>query len=169
MKIFIEEYNAEWKDKFREEKERIAKSLSGITFHIEHIGSTSIDGLGAKPIIDILIGLEDFSIANLQINKLAALGYQYLNQYEDVMPYRRFFIKQTAGISTFHIHMVQINSEFWNRHLAFRNYLRNNPTEKMEYYLLKKELAQRDWNDVNEYANAKTEFIKRIERKALSD
>lgn len=136
-------YTAAWQEKFREEKERIAKSLSGITFQIEHIGSTSIDGLGAKPIIDMLIGLEDFFIANLQINKLAALGYQYINQYEDVMPYRRFFSKQTEGGSTFHIHMIQPDAEFRNRHLAFRNYLRNNPAEKMEHYQLKKELAQK--------------------------
>jgi GrpB-like predicted nucleotidyltransferase (UPF0157 family) len=63
--------------------------------------------------------------------------------------------------------MVETDSEFWIRHIAFRDYLRKNPEELMNYYLLKKELAQKEWKDGNEYANAKTEFIRRVERKAL--
>jgi GrpB-like predicted nucleotidyltransferase (UPF0157 family) len=167
MKIIIEEYNSTWKLLFQQEQLILSKALLGIESTIEHIGSTSVEGLGAKPVIDILIGLKDFAQANDQVNKLTDLGYQYISVYEDVMPYRRFFIKECNGIRTHHIHMVETDSEFWIRHIAFRDYLRKNPEELMNYYLLKKELAQKEWKDGNEYANAKTEFIRRIERKAL--
>jgi GrpB-like predicted nucleotidyltransferase (UPF0157 family) len=167
MKILIEEYNPNWKIDFEVEKKNLLEALSGIACRVEHIGSTSIEGLGAKPVIDILIGLTDFSFANDQINKLVKIGYQYIDKYEDVMPYRRFFIKEHGGCRTHHIHMVQINTEFWIRHLAFRDYLRANAEEKIKYYNLKKELAKKDWTDVNEYADAKSEFIKSIEKKAI--
>jgi len=167
MKIIIEEYNPHWKSLFQEETTKLSIALSDIDITIEHIGSTSVEGLGAKPVIDILIGLRDFSLANDQIAKITNLGYQYMNTYEDVMPYRRFFIKESNRIRTHHIHMVEIDSEFWIRHIAFRNFLINNPDERMNYYQLKIELAKKEWKDGNEYADAKSEFIRRIERMAL--
>lgn len=168
MKIFIEEYNPDWKVKFQKEKELLVAALSGVKCQIEHIGSTSVEGLGAKPIIDILIGLDEFSIANEQINKLIAIGYQYIDKYEDIMPDRRFLIKENNGVRIHHIHMVEINSEFWQRHLAFRDYLVNNPTDMIDYHNLKRKLSVQDWKDMNEYAAAKSAFIKDIEKKALS-
>ncbi len=167
MKVHITEYNPLWKQQFQKEKQLIIKTIPNIQLEIEHIGSTSIEGLGAKPVIDILIGLYDFSLANEQVKKIINIGYQYLPQYEDTMPYRRFFIKEENGIRICHIHMIEINTEFWKRHLAFRDYLISHPKEKEEYYSLKKELSQREWKDGNEYAAAKTEFIKNIERMAL--
>ena len=167
MKILIEEYNPEWPTLFQKEKSQLEKVLSDIKFEIEHIGSTSIEGLGAKPVIDIMIGVYDFSIINNQIEKITNLGYQYINAYEDVMPYRRFFIKEKEKVRTHHIHMVEINTEFWLRHLAFRDYLINHPIEKLEYYNLKKELSRREWKDGNEYAAAKTDFIQMIMRKII--
>ncbi len=167
MKIHIEKYTPEWKTKFEDEKKLLTQVLSGVTFQIEHIGSTSVEGLGAKPVIDILIGLSDFSIADKQVTKIIKTGYHYLNQYEDTMPYRRFFTKDDKAIRTHHIHMVQLDAEFWKRHIAFRNYLRNHPKELQEYDSLKKELASKEWKDGNEYAEAKSEFIRMIEQKAL--
>ena len=169
MKIIIEEYNPVWKTLFEEEKRNILEALSGIQFEIEHIGSTAVDGLGAKPVIDILIGLNNFSEAGEQVKKIVNIGYQYISKYEDTMPYRRFFIKEKFGVRTHHIHMVKIHTEFWERHIAFRDYLRKHPEEKLAYYDLKKQLALREWRDGNEYAAAKTEFIRRIEKKIIHD
>jgi GrpB-like predicted nucleotidyltransferase (UPF0157 family) len=82
------------------------------------------------------------------------------------MPFRRFFIKEQDGTRTHQIHMVGIGSEFWERHLLFRDYLRRNPGVAAKYAALKKKLAEREWGDVNEYADAKTEFIRKIENEA---
>jgi len=83
------------------------------------------------------------------------------------MPFRRFFIKEEAGrLRTHQIHMVGIETEFWERQLLFRDYLRQNESVAARYASLKKELAEREWADVNEYADAKTEFIREMEREA---
>lgn len=166
MKVSIVEYHPEWRKMFEDEKRALQTALGEIPARIEHIGSTAVAGLAAKPIIDLMVGLEDFSIADSVVPKIEALGYEYIQKYEDVMPFRRFFIKEQDGIRTHHIHMVGIGGEFWERHILFRDYLREHPDVAEQYASLKKELAEREWEDVNDYADAKTEFIKGIENKA---
>jgi GrpB-like predicted nucleotidyltransferase (UPF0157 family) len=133
---------------------------------LEHIGSTSIPGLGAKPVIDILLGVTRHRNAEDIIPKMELLGYEYVFKYEDVMPERRYFIKTVNGKSTHHIHSVEITSEFWKRHLLFRDYLRANSNIRNEYYELKKKLSEIDWEDKMGYTDAKTDFIRKIEKKA---
>jgi GrpB-like predicted nucleotidyltransferase (UPF0157 family) len=123
--------------------------------------------LDAKPIIDIMIGLDDFLIANQLISKITQLGYEHIDQYETIMPYRKFFIKTELEVRTNHIHMVQKKSDFFIRHLAFRDYLIKNSDVRNSYQQLKRDLSLKEWKDGNEYANAKTEFIRSIEKKAL--
>jgi GrpB-like predicted nucleotidyltransferase (UPF0157 family) len=157
MKIIIQEYSDTWPKLFELEKIILTERL------IEHIGSTAVKGLGAKPVIDIIVGLPDFMRACNFIKPITDLGYEYISRFEDVMPYRRFFIKESSGIRTHHIHMVEAGSEFWLRHLAFRDYLRANENVRNEYESLKKKLSEKEWKDGNEYNDAKTEFIKGIE------
>ena len=166
MKIRIAEYSTAWASLFAEEKRQIEIALGKESAIIEHIGSTSVVGLAAKPIIDIMIGLHDFSTANNLVPKIEALGYEYIQRYEDVMPFRRYFTKKRDGTSTHHIHMVACGGEFWERHLLFRDFLRENPATASEYAALKKKLASLEWNHMNEYADAKTDFIKRVENEA---
>jgi GrpB-like predicted nucleotidyltransferase (UPF0157 family) len=135
---------------------------------IEHIGSTSVEGLGAKPIIDIMIGLQDFNTADNHISKIESLGYNYVSKYEDVMPYRRFLTKESSKKRTHHIHMVGLETEFWDRHLRFRNHLRVNNEDRDKYFELKMDLAKGEWTDEEEYADAKSEFIKEIEEKTMA-
>ncbi len=123
-------------------------------------------GLAGKPVIDVMIGLRNFADADSLVPKVVALGYTYIPEYEDVMPERRFFKKIQSGKITHHIHMVEINSPFWERHLLFRDYLRENPEVATEYGLLKKELAKCQWKDTNDYAEAKTQFIRKTEEQA---
>lgn len=165
MKVHITDYSPAWRKMFEREKQRLAIALKELGV-IEHIGSTSVVGLAAKPIIDILVGLHDFSIANETVPRLEALGYKYVPEYENVMPERRYLKKVAAGISTHHIHMVEINSEFWERHLFFRDFLRANQDVASEYAALKKTLAAVEWKDKNDFTEAKTAFIKNIENKA---
>jgi GrpB-like predicted nucleotidyltransferase (UPF0157 family) len=163
MKVIIKEYSDNWPKLFESEKIALTQALNDPSILIEHIGSTAVKGLGAKPVIDIMIGLSDFTIANKFIKQITDLNYEYITKFEDVMPYRRFFIKENSGIRTHHIHMVEAGTEFWLRHLAFRNYLRANENVRNEYESLKKKLSEKEWKDGNEYNAAKTEFIKRIE------
>ena len=165
MKIIIERYNNNWRTKFEEEFDLLMNSIKESDIKIEHIGSTSIEGLAAKPIIDIMIGLKDFNTANNHISTIESLGYNYVSKYENIMPHRRFFTKESSGKRTHHVHMVGLESEFWNRHLRFRNHLRNNNEDRDKYLELKMDLAKREWANGNEYADAKSEFIKEIEEK----
>lgn len=166
MKVTIVEYRPEWQTMFEDEKKILETALGDVRAKIEHIGSTAVTELAAKPVIDLMVGLEDFSIADSVVPKIEALAYDYIQKYESVMPFRRFLIKERDGIRTHHIHMVGIGSEFWERHILFRDYLRQNTDVAVQYASLKRELARRDWKDVNEYADAKTEFIREIEHKA---
>jgi len=151
---------------FEEEKRLLREVLGEVSAKVEHIGSTAVNGLAAKPIIDIMLGLPDFSVADKLVTRIEALGYEYIKKYEDEMPFRRFFVRNLTGLRTHQIHMVEIGGEFWARHLLFRDYLRQNPEVAEKYAALKKQLAEREWEDVNEYADAKTEFIKSVESKA---
>lgn len=166
MKVSVVEYRPQWQKIFEEEKLRLRAVLNEVSARIEHIGSTSVVGLAAKPIIDIMIGLPDFSVADSRVPQIVALGYEYFKKYEDEMPYRRYFAKNLNTVRTHQIHIVETGSEFWERHLFFRDYLRQNRETADDYAALKKRLAEREWTDVNEYADAKTEFIKAIENKA---
>jgi len=168
MKVSIVEYRPEWRTMFENEKRTIQTALGEVSAQIEHIGSTAVVGLAAKPIIDLMIGLGDFSIADYLVPKIEALGYEYIQKYEAVMPFRRFFIKEQMGLRTHQIHMVEIGTEFWDRLILFRDYLRQNADVVARYASLKRELAEREWNDVNEYADAKTEFVREIENEARS-
>ncbi len=167
MKIIIEKYNPTWKIIFEVEQQLLEKRLNDSKIQVEHIGSTSVEGLGAKPVIDIMIGVPNFEIVNNYIPLIQSIGYKYIDEYEDVMPYRRFFIKESKGKRSHHIHMVEVNTEFWNRHLFFKNYLRSHSETKETYYQLKKDLCKQEWNHSGEYAEAKTDFIRNIEKKRI--
>jgi GrpB-like predicted nucleotidyltransferase (UPF0157 family) len=166
MKVFVVEYCPQWRKMFEEEKQLLQTVLGETSAKVEHIGSTAVVGLAAKPIIDIMVGLPDFSVADKLVPGIETLGYEYIKKYEDEMPFRRYFAKNLNGVRTNQIHMVEIGSGFWERHLLFRDYLRQNPETANKYAALKKRLTEREWIDVNEYADAKTEFIKDIESKA---
>lgn len=166
MKVTVVEYSPVWPELFAQEKHLLQEVLANTGVVIEHVGSTSVVGLAAKPIIDLMLGLPDFSLADSLIPKITAQGYVYVSKYEDVMPDRRYFTKKQGQSTTHHIHMVAIGSEFWQRHLLFRDFLRQNPGAARAYAALKKELAQREWQDGNDYAEAKTEFIRSIEAQA---
>ncbi len=162
MKVEIAEYNPAWPALYEQEKNLILKSCGNKVHSIEHIGSTSVPGLGAKPVIDILLGVKVIEDADEIIPKMRSLGYIYRSDFENVMPYRRYFNKD----GKYHVHTVEITSEFWKRHLLFRDYLRTHDKVRDDYYNLKIGLAAHEWNAGNDYAYAKTEFIRGIEKAA---
>lgn len=165
--VIIFPYDPSWPDSFSSEAAIIQSVTSNWMPALEHIGSTSVSGLCAKPIIDMLGGLHSLADAVHLIQPLTAMGYCYVPDYEDVLPERRFFNKHPISNQTgFHLHVVEIGSYFWRRHLAFRDYLRLHPESAREYGELKTLLATECGTDRERYTDLKTEFVQRIERLA---
>jgi GrpB-like predicted nucleotidyltransferase (UPF0157 family) len=133
---------------------------------VEHIGSTAVPGLAAKPVIDIMIGLADFSIADSLVPRIAALGYEYDSSFEHVFPHRRFFRKVAGGAATHHLHVVAEGGDFWERHVLFRDHLRTHAETRRRYAALKRELARAEWESGAAYSEAKTAFIRDAESRA---
>ena len=164
--IFIEEYSPTWQTLFDEEFLHLSEVLDDVV--IEHIGSTSVKGLAAKPIIDIMIGVSSLENAHQYIATICSLGYLYIPEYEIEMPERRYFKKITIDDKhTHHIHLVEKDSAFWERHLYFRDRLRSDEMLRDNYAAVKYKLAEEFRDDRDGYTNAKTTFIMGIEQERL--
>ncbi len=187
MEITIEKHNPSWKSKFIELENRLSSILKELDHKIEHIGSTSVTKLSAKPIIDIGIGLDTKEQIDEIIQTMIEDGFVYISAFNSVMPERRFFVhlKNRGNFETEYsnidkipnenlhenkianIHIWVLNSPEWTRHIAFRDYLRHNSRVRNEYQLLKEKLSKKKWSDGNDYNNAKNDFIKREELNAI--
>ena len=163
MKIKLLPYSPKYKSKFKKIK-RDLLTIVDIKDEIEHIGSTAINGISAKPIIDILIGINTNELDSY-IPKIKKLGFIYEKKYEKKIENRRFFYKNKNNHREIHIHLVNKNTYWYKRHIAFRNALRQNALLKLQYQALKTKLSEKEWIDSNEYAEAKSPFIRSIEKK----
>jgi len=164
--LVIVDYNPEWPLMYEREKALILGAIGHIIADIEHIGSTSIPWLGAKPIIDIMIGLRRLDDAVECIPRLEEIGHRYVPEFEARVPERRFFRKGPDWARTHHIHMVERSSKFWEDHILFRNYMRTHEEDAMLYLLMKKELAARFGPNRQGYTDAKASFVEAILSKA---
>jgi GrpB-like predicted nucleotidyltransferase (UPF0157 family) len=100
-------WRREWTRMFEVERGRLATVFDGTRHMIEHIGSTSVDGLAAKPIIDVLVGVERLEEVETRITALEGLGYEYVPEYESEIPDRRYFRRPRVRPRTFHVHCVK--------------------------------------------------------------
>ena len=158
--IEIYEYDPNWVLLFEKEKEYLSQVLGDKIECIEHVGSTSVPGLGAKPIIDILIGVKSLKIADRCVSILIKQGYRYVKKHENVLPMRRYFTKGPKREGrTHHIHMVEVTSDFFTNLLLLRDYLRDHPTVAKEYYLLKKDLEKKYKFEREKYTEARTSLL----------
>jgi len=142
----------------------MVSAFGRLVAEIRHVGSTSVPGLSAKPIVDALVGLDDAHDLNDAVVPLQSLGYEYVPEYERgqlAMPFRRFFRRRVPD--AFNVHLVHRASNFWQRHLSFSQHLRDHPEVAHGYEQLKLRLAPQ-FEDVNEYAQAKTEFVEGVLR-----
>ena len=160
--VVIVPYDPDWPLEFESEARLIQEQIGSYLEALEHIGSTAVPGLGAKPVIDIMPGLRQLSDARWCIRPLANIGYEYVPEFEDEMPERRYFRKGPPEARTHHVHMVETSTEFWHRHLLFRDYLRTHPVTAEEYEALKHRLAKLHATNREAYTQAKTEFIRGI-------
>lgn len=190
MKIIIEPYNPNWVKQFRKIKEELADILGEFHPVIEHFGSTSIPQLAAKPVIDILVGIEDEKHFPEIEKAMFPHPYIYYQVYNSGMPNRRLFVRlkdeinenkfqkifkteegilheeiNTARIA--HVHIWKFGTPDWIRHIAFRDYIKAHPEIKNQYEMLKKELSEQNWKDGNDYNGGKDKFIKTEEAKAI--
>ena len=168
--ITLTPYNPDWPKQYDEERQWLAQHLDDVIADIQHIGSTAIPGIHAKPVIDILIGVHDLNQFNYKhIEILEQHGYQYIEKFEVDLPFRRYFEKNNAqGQRTHQIHLVNHHSAWWTRHLLFRDYMRRYPATMKEYEAVKLSLAP-EFDSTLDYAHAKTSYVESINRYAFHD
>jgi GrpB-like predicted nucleotidyltransferase (UPF0157 family) len=163
--VHLVPYDPAWPYRFEEERALLARTLAPwIVETIEHIGSTAVPGLPAKPVIDIMVGVQDLPSSLDARAVLASLDYMYFPYRADVM---HWFCKPSPAHRTHHLHLVPAHSPIWDERLAFRDYLRQSADARAEYAALKVSLAERHRFDREAYTDAKGPFIQRIVDRAL--
>lgn len=162
--IEIVPYSSAWPHQFQDHSTRIKDAIGEVALRIEHIGSTSVERLAAKPIIDILVVIADPSKEELYLQSLLNAGYELRVREPDYDNHRMFRTTERDV----HIHIYPPSSEEVERYLIFRDFLRTNPEARDEYAALKQKLSESNWKDMNEYSAAKTSFIDEIITRAKS-
>lgn len=161
QEVLLTPYSPLWPAVFDLEKRRLLEVFNDAVM-VEHIGSTAVPGLGAKPIIDMMLGAPDLKLIEGRIPALEADGWRYVPEFEKAMPERRYFTRLDQPPGKFHLHAVVLGSSFWQRHLAFRDALRTQPALADRYWRIKQRLATRHAKDRAAYTDAKSEFIRSV-------
>ena len=153
--IVLVDYRPDWPAAFRREREKIVRALGATARRVDHIGSTAVPGLVAKPIIDIDLSVPDADDEAAYLPGLQAAGF-HLRVRE---PGHRMVRTADRGVQ---VHVCPAGSDWERRHLLFRDRLRHDPADRSAYARLKQELAAREWPDLNAYAAAKGTLIAEI-------
>ena len=156
--IKICDYDPEWPNKFAKHAKIISEAVGSFLLRIEHIGSTSVPCLAAKPIIDILVVVPDSANESAYLPRLEAAGYVLRVREPDWNEHRMFRTPE----KDVHVHVYSAGCPEIQRNLVFRDRLRKNVEDRKRYEQTKRELAAEDWPDMNAYARAKTEVIEII-------
>lgn len=164
-KLEVVRHKPSWRDEFELEAVRIAGALGENVVAVHHIGSTAIPNIFAKPVIDVLVEVNDLSAIEERASLMEALGYEEMGEFG--IAGRRYFRKDDAkGTRTHQVHVFEAASAQAIRHLAFRDYMIAHPEEAQKYSELKKKLADEHPNDPDSYMDGKDGFIKEIDRRA---
>jgi GrpB-like predicted nucleotidyltransferase (UPF0157 family) len=155
VSITVVAYDPCWPERFESELRRLRQALGRRAGRIEHIGSTAVPGLAAKPIIDVLVEMDDLEDDAGYGSALEAAGYVLRVREAG----HRMFRTPARDV---HVHIWPSGSEDVRRHLMFRDWLRSHPEDRQLYERTKRELAGRPWRDMNYYADAKTPVIDEI-------
>ena len=161
--IIIEDYNPFWPQQFEALRSRLASALGPLAAAIEHIGSTAVPGLAAKPTIDIDVLLRSSGDLTVVIEKLYSLGY--LHEGDLGIPGREAFRAPLHDVPH-HLYVCSPAYGEFERHIAFRDYLRGHPDDAQAYADLKGKLARQYRNDREAYTQGKSEFVKSILQRA---
>lgn len=151
-------HNPKWSEAFEKERKLLTKALDGMVVDIQHIGSTSIPGIPAKPIIDISVAIRSMKNSRDFIKIFEDLGYEYRPDFGGPN-IQLLFVKGPEEKRTHYIHLMKYNGSIWRNDLAFRDFLRKNGKRAKQYASLKKELASKFANDRTTYTASKADFI----------
>lgn len=157
--VLLKEYDPLWVSQFEVERSLISTALGGLAKRIEHVGSTSIPGMTAKPIIDIAVAVDAFLALDDKISYLDEIGYEYVPK--NGFPNRRFFRRGQWGAGTHHLHIYELTSDDWNNIILFRDYLRKYPDTARKYMNIKQKLAI-ETSDRQTYTDFKGPFIQSV-------
>jgi len=155
-------HDRHWPAAFAAERDRLLSLFRSQLQRIEHIGSTAIPGLPAKPIIDLLAGVASMDVADALFEPILGAGYTTSRPFNAMLPDRRWFMRASDGRRTHHLHVVVADGKAWQEHLAFRDRLRASPALATEYADLKRDLATRFRRDREAYTDAKSAFVTRV-------
>ena len=163
--VVVLPYDERWEQAFTQIKDEIQAALGSLALRIEHVGSTSVRGLSAKPIIDIDVVIRDYSVFDAVVTALKEIGYQHEGDL-GIAAREAFKYDGKAHLQQHHLYVCPQDSAELKRHIAFRNYLRSNPEAVREYGRIKEEGAALYPDDIGKYIQHKSSFIEKIYRES---
>ncbi|MBD3897243.1 GrpB family protein [Halomonas sp. ML-15] len=160
--VNLADYAPDWPARFVAERLRLLKRFPAELLDVQHIGSTAIHGMPAKPIIDIMAGVASMAVADALFDSLLDYGYVTSLEFNAGLSDRRWFMRHANGRRTHHLHVVVYEGELWRQRLDFRDALCSDVTLAARYAALKRELASRHQADREAYTRAKSDFVSTV-------
>ncbi len=161
--VAVQAYDEAWEQNFSDIKAEIQDALGELVVSIEHVGSTSVQGLSAKPIIDIDIVIKDYSLFDDVVSRLSDIGYQHEGDL-GISGREAFKYDRKDHLQNHHLYVCPQDSTELKRHIAFRDFLRSHPEAVSEYSRIKEEGAVLYPYDIDKYIEYKSPFVERIYR-----
>lgn len=163
-RVIVVPYDEQWKTDFEAIKQYVLPAINDVVIGIEHVGSTSVEGLSAKPIIDIDIAIKDYSVFDTVVERLATLGYIHEGNL-GIKDREAFDYKGNVDLPKHHLYVCPEFSEELHRHITFRAYLKNNPEAVQKYSKVKEEGAKLFSDSIDDYIAYKSPCIEEIYKK----
>lgn len=160
-RVVVESYDETWTSAFKEIKKEIESAVGDLIIGIEHVGSTSVEGLSAKPIIDIDIIIKDYSIFDAVVNKLNTIGYIHEGNL-GIKDREAFKYSDKPHLQRHHLYVCPQQSEELHRHITFRDFLRSNPEAVKRYGAVKEKAAQLFPDDMDKYIEYKAPCVEEL-------
>lgn len=162
-KVIVLPYDASWKTAFNDIRRELEAALGDLAVSIEHVGSTSVEGLSAKPIIDIDVVIRDYSVFDAVVRKLASVGYIHEGDL-GIKDREAFKYTHKPHLQKHHLYVCPQDSAELRRHITFRDFLRSNPDAVQEYSAVKETAARLYPEDIDGYIAYKSPCIERLYR-----
>lgn len=159
--VIVMPYDPKWKIEFEMIKQEIEDAIGNLIICVEHVGSTSVEGLSAKPCIDIDVVIKDYSVFKDVVLKLESIGYIHEGNL-GIKEREAFKYLNKPHLLTHHLYVCPQNSQELLRHITFRNFLRSNPDARKEYSAVKENAAKLFPKDINKYIEYKTPCIEKL-------